>query len=72
MQGFILELPLWYTFFMKVENKRKAIILLLTLIAIGGIVMYGGEQPPRRQTETSTIPKIKGPTTPPPGYEAPR
>jgi hypothetical protein len=55
---------------MKVENKTQAIILLLILIAIGGIVMYG-KKIPQKNTE-NIVPSIKGPTTPPPGYAAPR
>jgi hypothetical protein len=32
---------------MKVTNKGQAIILLLIMIAIGGIVLYGGSEPER-------------------------
>ncbi len=31
---------------MKEADKTRAIILLIILIAIGGIVMYGGEKTP--------------------------
>ena len=40
----------------KVENKTIAIILLLVLVAIGGIVLYGKDKP----TNTNGIPELKG------------
>ncbi len=57
---------------MKVESRTRTIILLLILIAIGGIVMYGGEKTPveKAKENSKTPPVIKGPTTPPPSYEA--
>jgi hypothetical protein len=50
-------------------NKTQAIILLLVLIAIGGIVLYGKDTP---SITKKVPPLIEGPTTPPPGYAAPR
>ena len=38
----------------KVDNTKHSIILLLILIAIGGVVMYGGHKSPR--DTTSIIP----------------
>lgn len=63
---------------MKVENKTQAILLLLVLIAIGGMVMYGKDKnaPTLKKARTSEMPLvppvIKGPTTPPPSYESSR
>ena len=58
---------------MKVTNRKQAIILLLILIAIGGVVMYGGHKVPRTEkTSLDATPRIKGPSSPPPGYEPPR
>lgn len=58
---------------MKVTNRRHAIILLLILIAIGGIVMYGGQKVSRAPRASLFVPPtIKGPSSPPPGYEPPR
>jgi hypothetical protein len=53
------------------NKERLAIVLLIILIAIGGIVMYG-EKRPSKATEELTPPRVKGPPTPPPGYAAPR
>lgn len=52
-------------------KEKLAIILLLILIAIGGVVMYG-EKRPQKVTNDLTPPSIKGPSTPPPGYVTPR
>ncbi len=39
---------------MKKAEKTKAIILLLVLIAIGGIVMYGEKTPPIKSRAPQT------------------
>ena len=36
---------------MKKSEKTRAIILLIILIAIGGVVMYGGATPPSQDIE---------------------
>jgi hypothetical protein len=54
---------------MKLEKKTQTILLFIILIAIGGIVMYGGKQ---SKTPPQTPLQIKGPSMPPPGYATPR
>lgn len=56
---------------MKVKNKAQAIILLIILIAIGGVVMYSSKPTPKLTPKNITT-MIKGPATPPPGYAASR
>lgn len=55
---------------MKEISKTYAIILLIIMIAIGGIVLYGKNRGP--EITRKVPPLIKGPSTPPPGYAAPR
>jgi len=58
---------------MEKAQKTRAIILLLILIAIGGLVLYGRATPPSQTLHTTTVPpSIEGPHTPPPGYAVPR
>lgn len=45
-------------------KKTQAIILLIILIAIGGLVLYNKEQ--QNDIKQNFKPQIEGPTSPPP------
>lgn len=52
---------------MEQKQKIKVYILLIVLIAIGGIVLYGKDKEVNTNLNKElTPPKIKGPTSPPP------
>ncbi len=53
----------------KVHNKTYAIILLLILVALGGIILYGKKL---EGMPTTPPTNTHGPSVPPPGYEATR
>lgn len=51
------------------KDKKIAYIGLAILIAVGGIVLYGKDRKAGPdESKITTVPLVKGPTTPPPGY----